>query len=121
MKCRECKQPEFAVAAYSAAAELKLAAFPLGVAREGVAAAAVAVVVVAVVVVVVAAVVVVVVAAAAVVGVHFLQHLYQGQNPFGRSETATQVLSDQVAYLHDPQMIILPLDSVLARGWWSRY
>ena len=77
---------------------------------------AVEVVVAVAVVAVVAAVVVVV-----VVGVHFLQHLYQGQNPFGRSETATQVLSDQVAYLHDPQMIILPLDSVLARGWWSRY
>ena len=112
MKCQGCKQPEFAVAAYSAAAELKLAAFPLGVAREGVAAAAAAVAVV---------VAVVVVAAAAVVGVHFLQHLYQGQNPFGRDETATMVLSVQVACLHDPQMIILPLDSVLAQGWWSRY
>ena len=63
MKCRECKQPEFAVAAYSAAAELMLAAFPLGVAREGVAAAAAAAAAAAVAVVV--AVVVVVAAAAA--------------------------------------------------------
>ena len=113
MKCRGCKQPEFAVAAYSAAAELKLAAFPLEVAREGVAVAAV--------VVAVAAAVVVVAAAAVVVGVHFLQHLYQGQNPFERAETAMRVLSVQVACLHDPQKLILPLDSVLARRWWSRY
>ena len=78
-----------------------------------------------VVVVVVVAVVAVAAAAAAavvvVVGVHFLQHLYQGQNPFERAETATRVLSVQVTCLHDPQMIILPLDSVLAQGWRSRY